>query len=194
MGARDRGEAGAAGLSGKLLIAMPGMGDPRFEKTVIFICAHSGDGALGLVVNRPAGNVRREALFRQLEIPPGPGAGGPIHYGGPVETQRGFVLHSPDWGVEDATLEVGKRFSMTATVDVLKAIAEGAGPRRSLIALGYAGWGGGQLEGELRRNGWLTADADEEIVFGLADEAKWAAALGRLGIDPALLSGAGGTA
>ncbi len=184
----------AEGLCGKLLIAMPSMGDPRFEKTVIYMCAHSDDGALGLVVNRPAGNVKREDLFRQLEIEPGPGTVGRIHYGGPVETQRGFVLHSSDWSLEEATLEVDDRFSMTATVDVLKAIAEGVGPRRSIIALGYSGWAGGQLESELRRNGWLTVDADEELVFSLADDEKWSAALRRLGIDPALLSAEGGNA
>lgn len=187
-------DTGAAGLSGKLLIAMPGMGDPRFEKTVVFLCAHSEDGALGLVVNRRAGAVKREDLFRQLEIEPGPGAGGAIHYGGPVETGRGFVLHSADWVAPEATLEVDGSYSMTATVDVLKAIAAGQGPRRSMIALGYSGWGGGQLEGELRQNGWLTCDADEEIVFGADDGAKWAAALAKLGIDPAALSAVGGTA
>lgn len=186
------------GLSGKLLIAMPGMGDPRFEKTVIFLCAHSEDGALGLVVNRRAGSVKREDLFRQLDIEPAAARqadpAGAIHYGGPVETSRGFVLHSSDWSVEEATLEVDDAFSMTATVDVLKAIAEGNGPRRAMIALGYSGWGGGQLEGELRRNGWLTCDADEEIVFGEDDSGKWAAALRRIGIDPSLLSATGGTA
>ena len=191
---RDDQDEGGPGLSGKLLIAMPGMGDPRFEKTVIFLCAHSEDGALGLVVNRRAGTVKREDLFRQLGIEPRPGAGGAIHYGGPVETGRGFVLHSTDWRLPTATLEVDEAFAMTATVDVLKAIAEGVGPRRAMIALGYSGWGGGQLESELRRNGWLTCDADEEIVFGEDDSGKWAAALARLGIDPSLLSATGGTA
>lgn len=185
-------------LDGKLLIAMPGMTDPRFEKAVIFLCAHTGDGALGLVINRRAGNVSRADLFRQLDL----GALHPreseespwIHYGGPVETERGFVLHSPDWSHEEATLEVDEAFSMTATIDVLRAIAEERGPRRTLIALGYAGWEGGQLEEELRENGWLTCDADEDIVFGGDDAVKWSAALAKLGIDPMLLSAEGGTA
>ncbi|MEX2521126.1 MAG: YqgE/AlgH family protein [Paracoccaceae bacterium] len=184
-------------LDGKLLIAMPGMADPRFEKTVIFLCAHTDDGALGIVVNRRAGNVRREDLFRQLDIVGIATVGDEnawIHYGGPVETERGFVLHSPDWRLEEATLEVDDDFSMTATIDVLHAIAEERGPRRVLIALGYAGWTSGQLEGELRENGWLTCDADEEIVFGRDDATKWEAALAKLGIDPMLLSAAGGTA
>ncbi|QIE57213.1 YqgE/AlgH family protein [Pikeienuella piscinae] len=188
-------DAGEPGLSGKLLIAMPAMGDPRFEKTVVYLCAHSEDGALGIVVNRRVGNVSREDLFRQLEIECAQETSGEhVHYGGPVETGRGFVLHSADWGLPEATLEVDDEISMTATIDVLKAIAAGDGPRLSMIALGYAGWGGGQLEGELRRNGWLTCDADEEIVFGHNDGAKWRSALTKLGIDPALLSASGGSA
>ncbi len=189
------GAAEEAGLSGKLLIAMPSMGDPRFEKAVVYLCAHSADGALGIVVNRRAGNVSRQDLFSQLDIAYEPGGEtSPVHYGGPVETGRGFVLHSADWRLPDATLEVDQTISMTATIDVLKAIASGAGPRRSMIALGYAGWAGGQLEGELRQNGWLTCDADEEIVFGGADAKKWTAALAKLGIDPMLLSASGGSA
>ncbi|MFV0475819.1 MAG: YqgE/AlgH family protein [Pikeienuella sp.] len=201
MGAQDedQGEAGAEdhpGLSGKLLIAMPSMGDPRFEKSVVYLCAHSDEGALGIVVNRRAGNVSRQDLFRQLEIEIGPESDDEshIHYGGPVETGRGFVLHSADWGLPEATLEVDEDISMTATIDILKAIAAGEGPRRAMIALGYAGWAGGQLEGELRENGWLTCDADEEIVFGRDDGAKWKAALAKLGVDPMLLSTSGGSA
>lgn len=117
-----------------------------------------------------------------------------MHFGGPVETGRGFVLHSTDWTMPEATLEVDGVICMTATVDVLKAIAAGAGPRRSMIALGYAGWGEGQLEGELRDNGWLTCDGDEEIIFGDDDASKWTAALAKLGIDPMMLSASGGTA
>lgn len=188
-----QGGDGDPGLSGKLLIAMPSMSDPRFEKTVVYLCAHSEDGALGIVVNRRAGNVSRADLFRQLEIECGPEAGeaSHIHYGGPVETGRGFVLHSADWGLPEATLEVDDVISMTATIDILKAIAAGRGPRRSMIALGYAGWAGGQLEDELRENGWLTCDADEDIVFGRDDSAKWTAALAKLGVDPMLLSSGG---
>lgn len=188
-------DSDAPGLSGKLLIAMPSMGDPRFEKTVVYICAHSEDGALGLVVNRRVGNVSQEDLFSQLDIECAPDMNtSAIHYGGPVETGRGFVLHSTDWGVPNATLEVDDVVSMTATIDILQAIATGGGPRLSMIALGYAGWAGGQLESELRENGWLTCDADEEIVFGRNDDGKWIAALAKLGIDPMLLSASGGSA
>ena len=183
------------GLSGKLLIAMPSMGDERFERTVIYVCAHSEEGALGLVVNRRADSVVPKDLFDQLDIEFAPGAGQRhIHYGGPVETGRGFVLHSSDYRADDATLEVDDDMSMTASVEILRAIAAGEGPRRSLIALGYAGWGEGQLEGELQRNGWLTCDADEDLVFDSNDDGKWTAALAKLGINPMLLSAEGGRA
>lgn len=186
---------GEPGLSGKMLIAMPSMGDPRFEKAVIYLCAHSEEGALGIVVNRRADSINRKDLLSQLQIECEPEREAePVHYGGPVETGRGFVLHSTDWTMPEATLEVDGVICMTATVDVLKAIAAGAGPRRSMIALGYAGWGEGQLEGELRDNGWLTCDGDEEIIFGDDDASKWTAALAKLGIDPMMLSASGGTA
>lgn len=183
------------GLSGKMLIAMPSMGDPRFEKTLIYMCAHSGDGALGLVVNRRADEVSQGDLFDQLKLDTSPDAATRhVHYGGPVETQRGFVLHSKDYHVDEATLEVDDAVSMTATVDVLKALASGDGPRNAMIALGYAGWGGGQLEGELQRNGWLTCDSDDDLIFGLDDDHKWEAALAKLGVDPTWLSAEGGSA
>lgn len=186
---------GEPGLSGKMLIAMPSMGDPRFEKAVIYLCAHSEEGALGIVVNRRADSINRKDLLSQLQIECEPEREAePVHFGGPVETGRGFVLHSTDWTMPEATLEVDGVICMTATVDVLKAIAAGAGPRRSMIALGYAGWGEGQLEGELRDNGWLTCDGDEEIIFGDDDASKWTAALAKLGIDPMMLSASGGTA
>ncbi len=183
------------GLSGKMLIAMPSMGDPRFEKTLIYMCAHSNDGALGLVVNRRVDEVSQSDLFDQLKLDASPDAATRhVHYGGPVETQRGFVLHSSDYHVDEATLEVDDKVSMTATVDVLKALAAGDGPRNAMIALGYAGWGGGQLEGELQRNGWLTCDSDEDLIFGLNDDGKWEAALAKLGVDPTWLSAEGGSA
>lgn len=183
------------GLSGKMLIAMPSMGDPRFEKTVIYMCAHSDDGALGLVVNRRVDEVSQSDLFGQLKLDTSPDvATRHVHYGGPVETQRGFVLHTSDYRVDEATLEVDEEVSMTATVDVLKALAAGNGPRNAMIALGYAGWGGGQLEGELQRNGWLTCDSDEDLIFGLNDDGKWEAALAKLGVDPTWLSAEGGSA
>lgn len=183
------------GLSGKMLIAMPSMDDPRFEKTLIYLCAHSGDGALGLVVNRRVDEVSQSDLFNQLKLDASPDAADRhVHYGGPVETGRGFVLHSSDYHADEATLEVDKEVSMTATVDVLKAIAAGGGPRNAMIALGYAGWGGGQLESELQRNGWLTCDSDDDLIFGLNDDGKWEAALAKLGVDPTWLSAEGGSA
>ncbi|MEM7269460.1 MAG: YqgE/AlgH family protein [Pseudomonadota bacterium] len=183
------------GLSGKMLIAMPSMGDPRFEKTLIYMCAHSDDGALGLVVNRRVDEVSQKDLFGQLDINLAPDADHRhIHYGGPVETGRGFVLHSSDYHVEEATLEVDGRVSMTATVEILQDLASGGGPAHAMIALGYSGWSGGQLEGELQRNGWLTCDADDDLLFGLDNDAKWEKALAKLGVDPTWLSAEGGSA
>jgi putative transcriptional regulator len=184
-----------ASLSGRLLIAMPAMGDPRFERTVIYMCSHGEDGAMGLVVNRRAEGVTFDELMSQLEIEVGPQTqASEIRYGGPVEMGRGFVLHSSDFHVEDATMRVTEEVSLTATLDVLRAIAVGEGPRKSLIALGYSGWGPSQLEGELQRNGWLTCDADEELIFSRDDAGKWSRALRKLGVDPSLLSATGGTA
>ena len=183
-------------LTGKLLIAMPGMGDPRFEHSVVFLCAHSGEGAMGLIVNKTAPEVQMGDLLEQLDITPkGTGAGSlPVRFGGPVETQRGFVLHSPDYEASLNSLHVTDRYSMTATLDILEDIAAGRGPSWLLMMLGYAGWGPGQLEGEIGLNGWLTAEADEELVFAKKDEEKWAAALQSLGVDPLGLSSAAGHA
>jgi putative transcriptional regulator len=182
-------------LSGRLLIAMPGIGDPRFERTVIYLCSHSAEGSMGLVINRRAEGVTIRQLMDQLDIAIGPAmAPAVIHFGGPVEMGRGFVLHSADFHIEDATLRVDPQISLTATLDVLRAMAEGRGPRRTLVALGYAGWAPNQLEQELQRNGWLTCDADEELIFSPDDALKWERALGRLGIHPSLLSATGGTA
>ena len=162
-----------AELEGKLLIAMPGMGDPRFEKSVVFICAHSEDGALGLIVNKPAPELEFGALLEQLGIDVGtPERNIQVHFGGPVDNGRGFVLHSGDYVSEQATLQVSERFGMTATLDVLEAIARGNGPDDALLALGYAGWGPGQLEDEILQNGWLTCEASPDIVFEAADYAK----------------------
>ena len=182
-------------LSGQLLIAMPEMGDPRFAGTVIYICAHSADGAMGLIVNKPTPEVRFADLLEQLGIErEGPLRDIRVHFGGPVEQGRGFVLHSADYAPGPATLEVDAAVSTTATLDVLEEIAQGRGPKSSLLALGYAGWGPGQLEGEIARNGWLTGPSRPEILFGRAHEHKWTAALKALGIDPLMLSGAGGSA
>ncbi|MGZ9809420.1 YqgE/AlgH family protein [Pseudoroseicyclus sp. H15] len=182
-------------LAGQLLVALPDMGDPRFSRAVVYICAHGEDGALGLIVNKPTPEIRFAELLRQLGIEPGGGMGDiRVHFGGPVEPQRGFVLHSADYEGGEATLPVDGEVAMSATTDILRDIAEGTGPQHSMMALGYAGWGPGQLEEELARNDWLTAPARGEILFGRAAEHKWAAALKGLGIDPAGLSSSSGRA
>lgn len=182
-------------LEGKLLIAMPGMGDPRFDKSVVFICAHSDEGALGLIINKPTPELQFESLLKQLEINVDtPKQDIRVHFGGPVENGRGFVLHSGDYQTNDATLQVSDAFGMTATLDVLEEIANGTGPKSALLALGYAGWGPGQLESEILQNGWLTCDAPPELVFGAEDDTKWTAALSTLGVDALMLSETAGRA
>ena len=182
-------------LSGKLLIAMPGMGDPRFEKSVVYLFTHSSGGAMGLIVNKPRRELQFNALLGHLDIPTGPfGQDIRVHFGGPVDHGRGFVLHSADYTSNPATLHVDQQFAMTATLDVLSDIAQGRGPAKSLLALGYAGWGSGQLEQEIGQNGWLTCDADTAIVFGAADGGKWSLALKSLGINPLSLSATAGHA
>lgn len=191
---KRRGEDGF--LNGKLLIAMPTMMDPRFEKSVILVCHHTPETAMGLVVNKAIGGMNFEKLLRQLHIdtPVGQARDLTVHSGGPVETSRGFVLHSADYNVDEATLPVTADIALTATMDVLKALGSGGGPTRAFFALGYAGWGAGQLESELVENAWLIGEPDEEIVFGRALEAKWALALAKLGVDPAMVSDASGHA
>ena len=182
-------------LGGKLLIAMPGMGDPRFERSVILICAHSADGAMGLVVNKPAPELSFAGLLEQLQIPRGDrGRDIRVHFGGPVERGRGFVLHSTDYRAGRATMDVPGGFGMTATLDVLNALAQGVGPQAALLALGYSGWGAGQLESEIQRNDWLICDAAAELVFQADDGGKWIGALRRMGIDPFSLSPVSGRA
>jgi len=182
-------------LSGQILIAMPGMQDPRFQRSLIYLCAHSADGAMGLIVNKTADGLKLKDLFGKLDIPIGGGiASAPVHYGGPVEIGRGFVLHSSDYCSDDATLQVDAGTSMTATLDVLHAMASDHGPHHAIVALGYAGWAPGQLEVELQQNGWLACPADEELLFGVDADAKWDRALAKLGIDPAMLSSTGGRA
>jgi len=182
-------------LTGKLLIAMPDMGDARFDRSVVYMCAHSSDGAMGLIVNKPTPDIRFSDLLEQLSIDEGDlTTDVRVHFGGPVETGRGFVLHTSDYASGAGTMEVADGIAMTATLDILEDIATGAGPNRSMLGLGYAGWGPGQLEGELVRNGWLVCDATEDILFGRAAEHKWTAALKVLGIDPLMLSAEGGSA
>jgi len=182
-------------LAGQILIAMPGMTDPRFDHSVILICAHSDDGAMGLIVNKPLDKMSFSSLLDQLSIPRAPtGRDIRVHLGGPVERGRGFVLHSADWQAGKATLAVPGGFGMTATLDILEALAHGGGPDSALLALGYSGWGPGQLESEIARNDWLTAPAPGGLVFGADDRAKWTAALRSMGIDPLTLSATSGRA
>ena len=183
-------------LSGKLLIAMPAMGDPRFERSVVYVCAHNDDGAMGIIVNKPVPELRFADLLEQLGIPrPDKGARDiRVHFGGPVEGGRGFVLHSSDYESEGGTMRIDEEVSMTATLDILRRIAAGDGPKSSMLALGYAGWGPGQLEREITENAWLTGPARSDILFGRANEHKWAAALKAIGVDPQTLSSSAGHA
>lgn len=182
-------------LSGTLLIAMPGLADPRFGHSVVLVCAHSPEGSMGLIVNKPSSDLTLEGLLDHLDIPRTPrGRDIRVHLGGPVERGRGFVLHSPDWSAGSATMAIPGGYGMTATLDVLQALAQGAGPARAILALGYAGWGPGQLEEEIARNDWLTAEGRADLVFGENDAAKWSGALRAMGIDPTGLSAASGRA
>ncbi len=175
-------------MTGQLLIAMPQMEDARFARTLIYICAHTAEGAMGLVVNRAVDNVTFPDLLRQLNITSSTSSPqDPILFGGPVETGRGFVLHSADY-VRDATLLVDRDVGLTATLDILKDIASGQGPRRCLLMLGYAGWGPGQLDAEIQANGWLNTPADESLIFGHDLDTKWDKALAKLGVDLSTLS------
>jgi len=182
-------------LTGSILIAMPGMGDPRFDKSVVYMCAHSPDGAMGLIVNKPTEDVRLSHLLEQLDIRVADQVPDkPVHFGGPVEHGRGFVLHSRDYQSDISTLIVDEEIAMTATLDILEDLARGFGPSRSIMALGYAGWGPGQLEGEIGQNGWLTSASDPALVFDADDGSKWEKALKRLGIDALVLSASAGHA
>jgi putative transcriptional regulator len=184
-------------LSGKLLLAMPGMADPRFERAVIALCVHDENGAVGIGIGHKRAGMRFRALLQQLEIEPGEAPDCAVHHGGPVEPGRGFVLHSTDWGGQD-TLHVttGEQtiFAMTGTIDVLRAIAEGRGPKKWIAALGYAGWGEGQLDEEMTRHGWFAADVSERILFETPADERWAAAFKAEGVDPRLLSSETGAA
>ncbi len=181
----------SSNLTGKILIAMPGMQDPRFEQTVILICAHSDEGAMGLVVNRPMPDVGFSDLLNQLgidtdfetrEIP--------VRFGGPVEPGRGFVLHhlAQDETEAEGAMRIGEDLAMTTSREILEDFAQGRGPEPALLALGYAGWGPGQLDNEIRANGWLTSERGENIIFGADNDIKWVSALRGMGIDPLMLS------
>jgi putative transcriptional regulator len=182
-------------LEGKLLIALPGMSDPRFEKSVIFMCAHSVEGAMGIMINRAVAGLRFSELMEKLELDFGTEATDmDVLFGGPVETGRGFVLHSGDFESSDATLPVTEDVSLTATVEILRAMGQGQGPRQAIFALGYAGWGPGQIEDEIRANGWIHCDADAALLFDAALDSKWARALRKLGIDASGLTAHAGQA
>jgi len=195
-GVGDHSSAGRGYLDGQILIAMPVMDDPRFERSVIYLCAHSPEGAMGIIVNRPAGSIDFPGLLVQLDIIkkaeqiklPENAESMKVLRGGPVETGRGFVLHSSDFFIEDATLQIDDGICLTATVDILKAIARGSGPKHAILALGYAGWAAGQLENEIQHNGWLHCDADPDLIFGADADEKYLRALRKIGIDPGMLS------
>ena len=182
-------------LDGQLLIAMPSMGDPRFARSVIYLCAHSADGAMGIIINQHAPHINFCELLEQLNVAseeesirmPTDLQSMAVHVGGPVETGRGFVLHSADYYAEDSTLPIDEGVCLTATVDILRAMARGSGPDRALLALGYAGWAPGQLESEIQSNGWLNCPSDSELIFGRDVESKYRSALTKIGIDPARL-------
>ena len=187
-------------LKGQFLIAMPAMSDRRFSRSVVYICAHSGEGAMGLIINFRASHINFPDLLERLDIIPREADDGisndilerQVHVGGPVETGRGFVLHTSDYFATDSTLRIDPEVSLTASIDILKAIAAGEGPDRAILALGYAGWSSGQLEGEIQSNGWLTCPAVPDLIFDADLESKYARALATMGIDPShLVSDAG---
>jgi putative transcriptional regulator len=189
-------------LDGQMLIAMPTMGDDRFARSVIYMCVHSTEGAMGIVVNQPAAHISFTDLLVQLEVVPAaeliqlPSRAGGVQVlrGGPVDTQRGFVLHSSDFFIENSTVPIDEGISLTATLDILKAIARGEGPQSAILALGYAGWAPGQLESEIQHNGWLHCSADAELIFGQDTDGKYERALKKIGIDLGMLSSEAGHA
>src|SRR5262245_25228006 len=199
---KSRGAAKRGYLDGQMLIAMPTMGDERFSRSVIYMCAHSSEGAMGIIVNHPAAHIRFSDLLVQLDVIPAAdiiqlptrAEGVKVMKGGPVDTQRGFVLHSSDFYVENSTLPIDEGICLTATLDILKAIARGEGPQSAILALGYAGWAPGQLEQEINQNGWLHCAADSELIFGQDTEGKYGKAMKKIGIDLGMLSSEAGHA
>ena len=181
-------DAEANYLPGQILVAMPGMNDPRFERSVIYMCAHNHEGAMGIVINRAIDSITFPEMLEQMGIKTSQSFDAiRVLLGGPVEQARGFVLHSLDY-VQEASMMVDENVALTANIDILRAIAEGAGPRNCLLALGYSGWGPGQLDAEILQNGWLSICADEDLVFGKNLDAKWERAMAKIGIDPTMLS------
>lgn len=185
---RKKKSTGASYLEGQLLLAMPSMTDKRFHRSVIYMCTHSAEGAMGIIVNKRARNISFAELIGQLKMKKDeallPDVGdAPVHVGGPVSTERGFVLHTNDYVVDDSTMKIANGICLTATIDILKAIATGKGPKQAILALGYAGWAPGQLETEIQANGWLHCPADRELVFDADLELKYDRAMSKLGID-----------
>lgn len=180
-------------LTGQLLLAMPGMSDPRFEHAAILMCAHDEEGAIGIGIGHQRTDIGFRDLLGQLDLDPTGAPDLPVHYGGPVEPNRGFVIHSLDWAGQD-TVQVAGLCGLTGTLDILKAIAAGKGPKKAIIALGYAGWDGGQLEGELTRHGWFNMPASPQLLFDTPTDRRWAGAFKAQGIDPALLASETGAA
>ncbi len=202
-GASGKIKGGGRGyLDGQMLIAMPAMLDERFARSLIYVCAHSAEGAMGIVVNRPAPNINFSDLLVKLDVIPAadvirlPSRAGVVKVmrGGPVETERGFVLHSADFFIENSTLPIDDGICLTATIDILKAIARGDGPASAILALGYAGWAPGQLESEIQGNGWLHCAPDPELIFGADIGGKYDKALKKIGIDLGMLSSDAGHA
>lgn len=180
-------------LSGQVLLAMPGMSDPRFARAVIAMCSHDTDGALGIGLGATIDGLGFHDLLEQFEIEPGHAPDAPVHFGGPVEPRRGFLVHSRDWSGQ-GTVDVAGRWALSSTVDVLRAIAEGKGPARWVAALGYAGWSAGQLEGELARPGWFNVAGDTDLLFETDAADRWTRAFATAGVDPRLLVAQTGTA
>jgi len=180
-------------LTGHYLLAMPGIGDPRFSRSVIAMCAHDERGALGIGVGHLVPEITLHDLLEQLDVDPGSAPDIPVHYGGPVEPQRGFVLHSQDWRGEDSIL-IHSRWTLTSTLDVLRAIAEGRGPSRFVVSLGYAGWGDGQLDEEMTRHGWFATPGSDSLLFDTPVGARWARGFAEAGIDVRLLASTTGNA
>ncbi len=180
-------------MTGQFLLAMPGIGDPRFERAVIAMCSHDAEGALGVGVGSVLAQISFHGVLKQLDIDPGGAPDRPVHIGGPVEPQRGFVLHSREWEGPD-TVDVAGRWALSGTLDILRAIAGGTGPRQWLVALGYAGWGAGQLDGELTRHGWFNVSGDDALLYDVADDARWEQGFSGAGIDPRLLANGAGRA
>ncbi|MBT5945282.1 MAG: YqgE/AlgH family protein [Rhodospirillaceae bacterium] len=181
-------------FEGQMLLAMPAMTDPRFERAVIYMCAHNDEGAMGLVINKTLDSIDFRELLGQLDIPAADSARDvTVHFGGPVENQRGFVLHSGEYRHSE-TLMVTDQVGLTATLDILRALAQGEGPERSILALGYAGWGAGQLDAEIHDNAWLSVPYDENLMFEVSDDDKWERAFNSIGVDLSVLSGTSGRA